>query len=183
MFKDLCDSGKFEGVRRRLILIAGFKYRIRECDAEDISQTALAAYCEHRMRYHDQPNQMAILIGIFQKKCLEFLEQSTRTMQRLQQIAEDGVANGDSPFRPERGGTSRPVIDQIIRREDGDRISDAIQELRPETRELFDLLLEEGIGRRGLIRHLHIKPNTLDSRLRTARLELRSLLETRGVIF
>lgn len=183
MFKDLCNSGKFDEVRRRLILIAGFKYRIRECDAEDIAQTAIAAYCEHRLRYQDQLNQMGILIGIFQNKCLEFLEQSTRTVQRLRQMAEEGVANGDSPFRPERGGTSRPVIDQVIRKEDADRISDAIRSLRPEARELFELLLDEDIGRRGLIRQLRLKPNTLDSRLRTARLELRCLLESRGVVF
>jgi RNA polymerase sigma factor (sigma-70 family) len=181
MLQDLSNPEKFQEVRRRLILIAGFKFRIRECDAEDIAQTALAAYCEHRQRYKAESNQMGILVGIFKKKCLEFIDQSTRTTQRLQKLAQETATDSDSPLHPERGGTALPVIDQVIRREDADRIGEALRELNPRARELFELLVEEDVGRRGLIERLRLKPNTLDSRIRSARIELRDLLKARGI--
>ncbi len=181
MLEELGNPAKFEEVRRRLILIAGFKYRIRECDAEDIAQTALAAYCEHGHRYRNETNQMGILIGIFKKKCLEFIDQSIKTTHRLKRIAEESTKIDESPFKPERGGTARPVIDQVIRREDGTRIVEALQELKPQARELFELLIEEDVGRHGLMKRLKLKANTLDSRIRSARLELRGILKARGI--
>ncbi len=181
MLKELCDHRGFEEIRRRLILIGNFKYRVRDCDAEDIAQTALTAYCEHRERYRDQENQMAILVGIFQKKCLEYIDHACKTTRRLQQIARHCAPDRDSPFKPERGGTTRPVIDQVIRREDAGRIADALGELKPQVRELFELLVEEGVGRRGLIERYSLKPDTLDSRIRAARLELRTRLKAKGI--
>lgn len=181
MLKELGNPEKFEEVRRRLILIAGFKYRIRECDAEDIAQTALTAYCEHDERYRNETNQMGILVGIFKKKCLEYIDHSTKTTHQLKRIVQETAGNDDSPFKPERGGTARPVIDQVIRREDGDRIVEALQELKPQARELFELLLEEDVGRNGLMKRYQLKANTLDSRIRSARLELRDILKSRGI--
>jgi RNA polymerase sigma factor (sigma-70 family) len=182
MLRELCDPLKFEAVRRRLIFISGYKYRIRSSDVEDIVQNALTAYCESRDRYAEETNQMGILVGILQKKCLEFIDHSSKTSRRLKRIAQEGVTTEESPFKPERGGTTRPVVDQVIRKEDGDHIVDALESLKPESREMFELLLEEGVGRRGLIERYNVKANTLDSRLRTARMEFREVLKARGII-
>ncbi len=75
------------------------------------------------------------------------------------------------------------MIEQVIRREDGNKITDAIRELKPQARELFELLLEEDVGRRGLMERFRVRPNTIDSRLRSARLELRELLKAKGIFF
>ena len=185
MICELSDPLGFERIHRKLVFLAWCRFRIRRADAEDIAQNAVASYCEVRGRYQDQANHHAILIGIFRKKCLEFIERETREKEGRLRLQRLGSADNPGPMNtPDtlRGPALEPVVDEIIRRENGKKIQEALGELRPQARELFELLLEEGVGRKGLIDRYGLNKNTLDSRLRTARGEFRRILQSKGVM-
>ena len=63
-----------------------------------------------------------------------------------------------------------------------DRQLTALADLRPESRELFRLMVEEEFDRKDMIRHFGLNKNTYDTRLRTARLELQDVLRKKGVL-
>lgn len=166
-------------MRDKLLYLAWRRYRVPRNEAEDVVQAAIATYLDVYHRYDEEDNQHAILIGIFYKKCLEHIQRSTRDRTRLEKYrrtveaeAEDG--NGTT------GASS--VLEDIINRENGSLILSALRELRPEVREMFQLLVDEDVGRSGLIEYYGLNKNTLDSRLHLARKQLRQLLQRKGVV-
>jgi len=182
MIHRLTDRRAFESVRQKLVYLAWRKYRISAEDADDIVQNAAATYCEVRDRYAGEENQYAILIGIFYKKCLEFIDQSQRESRQMQTFCSKADARRESPWlAPEDSREKKSVLGDLVRQEDGRLILSAMAGLRPESRELFRLMVEEEFERKEMIRHFGLNKNTYDTRLRTARLELRDALRQKGV--
>ena len=77
-------------------------------------------------------------------------------------------------------GAPKAVLEEV-QKEDAEAILGALAELLPEAREMFRLLVEEEVGRQGLIEEYGLNKNTLDTRLHVFRKELRDLLKKRGV--
>jgi len=183
MIEKLADPVSYARLREKLVFLAWHKYRIRREDAGDIFQSALATYFEVRERYEGESNQGGILVGIFNNKCLEHIDRSVRERKRLKKLM--GEADPDRRnawIDPDGRSAARSVLEQLVNREDRRGILEAIDELRPEAREMFRLLVEEGLGRRGLIEHYDLNKNTLDTRLHVFRRELRKLLRDKGVL-
>lgn len=179
----LSDRRRYEAVLAKLTALAWRRYRIPAGEAEDVAQTAIATYCEVRGRYADEENQFGILYGIFRKKCLEFIDRSVRELRRMRECCRTPDAARVNPrLDPEGHGSTRPVLEDLIKREDVKLILAAIDELRPEAAEMLRLLLADGAGRQGLLDRYDINPNTLDWRLHTYRNELRDLLRRKGVL-
>jgi DNA-directed RNA polymerase specialized sigma24 family protein len=179
----LSDARRYEAVLAKLTTLAWRRYRIPIGEAEDIAQTAVTTYCEVRERYADEENQFGILYGIFRKKCLEFIDRSVRELRRLRECCRTPDAARVNPrLDPEGHGSTRPVLEDLIKREDVAIILAALDELRPEAAEMLRLLLAEDVGRQGLLERYDINPNTLDWRLHTYRNEFRKLLRRKGVL-
>ncbi len=189
MIQQLADQQGFAKVVNKLVLMAWLRYRVPRAEAEDVAQTAVATYLEVRHRYVDQPNQHAILIGIFRKKCLEFIDGSARerrklrsygrrieTRRRRDRLDPRVAQNGRALRKPQ------PVLEKIIHEEDVDLILGALGEMRPEARDMLTVLIRGENGRKGLIEKYDLNENTLDSRLRVYRKELRQILLQRGVL-
>ncbi len=189
MIQQLADQQGFAKVVNKLVLMAWLRYRVPRAEAEDVAQTAVATYLEVRHRYVDQPNQHAILIGIFRKKCLEFIDGSARerrklrsygrrieTRRRRDRLDPRVAKNGRALRKPQ------PVLEHIIHEEDVDLILGALGEMRPEARDMLTVLIRGENGRKGLIEKYDLNENTLDSRLRVYRKELRQILLQRGVL-
>ena len=68
-----------------------------------------------------------------------------------------------------------------MQREEGQRILEALTRVSPEARRIFRLLADEEIPRRELIELLNLNANTMDSKLRKFRQELRRILKKLGV--
>ncbi len=171
-----------ERISAKLLQVAWFRYRIPREQAEDVLQTAFAAFLSVRHRYEVEEEHPAILVGIFRKKCLEHIDRSVREKTKLRRYCNAADSARENPWiRRDRPAEAPSVIDELVRREDGRQILEAIAELRPTSRKLFALILRRGLGRKELIDELGINKNTLDSRLHVGRRELRGLLRRRGV--
>ncbi|MEN8150982.1 MAG: hypothetical protein ABFS86_14265 [Planctomycetota bacterium] len=179
----LTERREFEQVRRKLAYLAWRKYRISAENAEDIVQTAVTTYYEVKSRYEGEENQYAILVGIFYKKCLEHIDASQRENRKIKKFRAKPEVQKENPFlQPERDREQKSVLGDLIGREDGSLILSALAGLKPESQELFRLMLEEDYDRKDMIRHFGVNKNTYDTRLRAARLELRASLEQKGVL-
>jgi RNA polymerase sigma factor (sigma-70 family) len=179
----LKDHRAFEKVQRKLVYLAWRKYRIGATDAEDIFQNAVATYYEIKDRFDKSDNETAILVGIFYKKCLEHLDARKRESRRIKSITKNLQESGSSAwFTPENVKENRSILGELIRREDGRRILSAMASLKPESQEMFRLMVEEELGRQEMIRHFGVNKNTYDTRLRAARLELKDALQKKGVL-
>ena len=169
-------------MREKLTFLAWRKYRIAEQDARDIFQASIATYFEVRHRYSERENHTGILVGIFNNKCLEHIDRSVREARKIRNYAGDADALRENPrLEPNGRGAAESTLDRIVQQEDAEAILGALAELRPEAREMFRLLVEEEVGRQGLIEEYGLNKNTLDTRLHVFRKELRDLLKKRGV--
>lgn len=178
----LADAQKCLRIRSKMIGLAWFRYRIPASAAEDVVQSTFAAYFEVRDRYADVADHGALLIGIFRNKCLEHIDRSVREARRLRRYAETSDAARENPWIRPRGPAESPsVVEQLVRDEDRRAIVEALGKLRPHSRELVALTVDEELARPDLIRRLGLNKNTLDSRLHVCRRELRSLLARTGV--
>lgn len=178
----LTDPVRVQEIRSRLIFLAWHNFAIRREFAEDIAQTALTTYCEVKDRYRDQRNQLGILVGIFRNKCLEYIDRSVKEHKKLQEYCSKPDSVRENPWlSPDGNGQSDGVLGDVIQREESQLILSALAELRPEAREMFRLLTEDGVDRKGLIERYGLNKNTLDSRLHVFRKELKSLLRKKGV--
>lgn len=189
MIQQLADQRGYTKVVNRLVLMAWHRYRLPRAEAEDVAQTAVTAYLEVRHRYSDESNQKAILIGIFRKKCLEYIDRSVRERVKLQtygkRVEERRARKRLDPGADHNGRAVRkpePVVERIIHEEDVDLILSALGELRPEAREMLTLLVVQDVGRKGLIEKYGLNENTLDSRLHVYRNEFRAVLRRKGVL-
>jgi RNA polymerase sigma factor (sigma-70 family) len=182
MIRSLTERRAFEQARERLVYLAWRKYGISSEDAEDVVQNAVTTYCEVRARYAGEKNQYAILVGIFYKKCLEFIYRSKREQRQFRSYCS---ATNSRPgiLRPSSGDVTRNigVLSNLVSQEEGRMILAALAEVRPQARALFRPMIEEELERREMIRQLGVNKNTFDTRLRAARKELRELLRCKGV--
>jgi len=177
------DPAYAERISTKLVQLAWFRYRIRVQRAEDVVQTTFATFLTVRHRYEKVADHPAILIGIFRKKCLEHIDRSVREQRKLDRYCHAADAVRENPWiRAVRPGQARSVIDELIDREEGSRITDAIERLRPSSRELVSKIVDDGMGRRELIEELGLNKNTVDSRLHVTRRELRQALKSRDII-
>lgn len=168
------------GVASRLRYFAWRWYRIRGDKADDIVQSAWLTYMEVRERYAGEHARPDLLLGILRNKCREHIARRIRTSRALTGLRAAAEAGETAiPVLP----TPSPdagVVDELVHREDERIILEALGEVRPKAREMFRLLAE-GATRKDLIRRFGLNPNTLDSRLHAYRVELREILEERGV--
>ena len=182
MLERLADPVCHGQIRQKLVFLAWHKYKIRGEDALDIFQNTMATYVQVRSRYREEENHYGILIGIFNNKCLEFIDRSVREQKKFQKYVASPDSRGEVSWIGKNGDSAeKSVLEELINTEDRRHILNAISELRPEAREMFKLLVERGLGRQGLIRHYAINKNTLDTRLHVFRKELKNLLRKRGV--
>ena len=183
MIHRLTERRSYEQVRRKLTYFAWRKYRIDSEHAEDIVQNAVATYCEVKGRYVAEENQYGILVGIFYKKCLEYIDQAQRESRQLKTFCTKADAQRENHWlTPEETREQKSVLGDLVRREDGRIILTALADLRPESREMFRLMAEEELDRKDMIQRTGVNKNTFDTRLRTARIELRDELRKKGVL-
>jgi DNA-directed RNA polymerase specialized sigma24 family protein len=176
------DERAWEQLRSKLIDLAWFRYRIPRDRAEDVFQSAVAAYLEGRANYADVPDAQALLAGFFRNKCLEHIDRSVRESRRLRTYCASADAARANPWiRPGGSGETRSVVEDLVRDEDRRWILRALERLRPISRELVTLIDRDELDRKGLIERLKLNKNTLDSRLHACRRELRALLRRAGV--
>src|SRR5262245_22345273 len=173
----LGDVEALESLSARLLEHAHARYRVSRADAEDVVQTTFAAYLQVRHRYEGAPDQGAILYGIFRKKCAEHIDRSVREQRRLARYLSTPDAAPENPWlRPDAPGETCAALDDILLTETRRRIREAIQELRPASRELIALIVGRDMRRQEIIERLRLNKNTFDSRLHACRAELRALL-------
>ena len=169
-------------LRERFVFLACSRYRLRHATAEDLAQAALLTFLEVRHRYPREEEHPRILTGIFRNKCREHIATSIRNERKrkdLMAVAEKQGADEVS-CRPE-STPDEGVLGDILQREASGAIERALAELREPAREMFQLIARHGLSRRDLIRHYGLNRNTLDSRLRVYRRELREALQRHGV--
>lgn len=178
----LMEPTDLRTMEERLRFLARNRYRIPVERARDVLQEALATFLEVRHRYENEDEHARILVGIFRNKCREYIDRAVRQQKKDKKLKEALVreAQAVSAVPPETthaGG----LLDELVERENGGAILEAINDLRPEAREMFRLIIQEEYSREDLIRHYEVNKNTLDSRLRTYRIELMRQLERRGI--
>ena len=168
------------GTLPRLRYFAWRWYRIPADAADDIAQDAQLTYVEVRSRYEGEGDREDLLLGIFRNKCREWFALRARR-GRARKAMRDAALTGEAPVPvlPDVP-TQQSVLDDMVEREDGRLILEALAALRPKARKMFELI-REGVTRSELIRRFGVNKNTLDSRLHTYRGELRTALEQRGV--
>lgn len=176
----LADAQRSGSLFTKMCLLARTRYGIRPHDAEDLFHDAVVTYMAIHTRYPPGDNHFGLLVGIFNKKALELLDEQQRTgrvtrrfVARLAAEKPD-VARGEDP--------EGPAVDRVVRDEDAALIRSAISSLSDEARELLLTLAEGRMSRLELIEALGINRNTFDTRLRGVRLRLRRVLEDAGVI-
>jgi RNA polymerase sigma factor (sigma-70 family) len=176
----LADDQRASALISKLCFLARARYGILPQDAEDVFHDAVLTYIAVHERYPPGDNHFGLLVGIFHKKSLEFLDSQERRgrvarrfVAKLQADRPD-VARGEDPCGP--------AVDRVIREEDASLIRSAIASLSDEARELLLTLAEGRMSRLDLIRALGINRNTFDTRLRGVRLRLKGTLESAGVL-
>lgn len=176
----LSDAGRASALLSKVCFVARARYGILPQDAEDIFNESVATYLVIHGRYPPNDNHFGLLVGIFHKKSLEFLD----GQERLGRVARRFVARLQSD-RPElaRGeDPGGPVVDRVVRDEDAGLIRAAIHSLSPQARELLLTLAEGRMTRLEMIQSLGVNRNTFDTRLRSMRLRLMRTLADAGVI-
>jgi RNA polymerase sigma factor (sigma-70 family) len=165
-----------------LVYLARRQYRLSRDVAEELVQSALVTYLEVRHRYPRTEEHTRILVGIFRNKCREHIGRSVRTARTLDGLrrAAVGQASGTPGARVEPM-LETGVLGEIVNREEGRLILEALARLRPQAREMFRLITEEGLSRKELMDRFGLNANTLDSRLHAYRGEFRKILQGQGV--
>ena len=178
----ILDTDERERLGARLLYLAWRWYRIPNEVAEDIVQAAVVTFIEVRERYPREEEHQVILIGIFRNKCREHIDRVMRATRGLRALRAAARA-GDSavPVLPADSTAEDGILHELVNREDGQIILEALGELRPRAREMFRLIIEEGCSRQELIERYGLNKNTLDSRLHAYRAEFREILTRRGV--
>lgn len=181
----MIEDGKLiEDTRARLIYLAWRRYRIPKETAEDLVQNALATFIEVRDRYAKVEEHPRVLTGVFRNKCREHIDFRVREQKKFRELASSADARREIPtVAPDGARPDQGVLDQLVRGEEAAIILEALAELRPEAREMFELIVEDGASRKDLIERYGLNKNTLDSRLHVYRRELRTLLARRGFQF
>lgn len=167
-------------VERKFHFIARERYHIRHQDAVDLIQSTIETFLQVQDRYPRAEEHARIIVGIFRNKCREHIERAVRSGRRVEELRREIEAGtADIPAIREARRADGGLVDDLIRREEAARILSALAALRPEAREIFRLITEEGLTRKQLIARLGLNPATLDSRLHTYRKELKRLLKDR----
>lgn len=176
----LRDERRMAALLAKVTYMARTRYGIRAQDAEDIFHESVVTYLQIHDRYPARDNHFGILVGVFQRKSLEFIGAS----QRKDRVAERLLARlrADRPDLARGEDPQGDVTERVIRDEDAQLIRDAIEALSPESRELVLALAEGRATRLEMIESLGVNRNTFDTRLRTVRLRLRRALESLGVL-
>jgi RNA polymerase sigma factor (sigma-70 family) len=176
----LRDERRMAALLAKVTYMARTRYGIRAQDAQDIFHESVVTYLQIHGRYPPGDNHFGLLVGVFQRKALEFLGAS----QRKDRVAERLLARlrADRPDLARGEDPSGNVADCVIREEDARLIRAAIDALSPESRELVLALAEGRATRLEMIESLGMNRNTFDTRLRTVRLRLKKALETLGVL-
>jgi RNA polymerase sigma factor (sigma-70 family) len=176
------DEIALERIRSMMLALAWRWYRLRPDDAEDVVQSAFVTFLEIRHRYPSGEDHVRILVGVFRKKCLEFLRRSVSDRRRLLKYCATPEAAAENPWiRPGYPASAPSAVEVISRSEDDHGIVAAIGELTPASNRIASLIVDDGMGRGELIEHFGVNPNTLDTRLRACRRELCERLVARGV--
>jgi RNA polymerase sigma factor (sigma-70 family) len=176
---DALEQGEEARLRSSLVYLARRRYRIRREVAEDLVQAALLTYLEVKHRYPRTEEHLRILVGIFRNKCREHIGRSVRAARGLHALRSSAESDGSQSVRGEATNEDG-VLQDIVGREEGRLIVQALGRLRPQAREMFRLIVEENLTRKELMRRFAVNANTLDSRLHTYRKEFRRLLDRQG---
>jgi RNA polymerase sigma factor (sigma-70 family) len=172
------ETGRFQA---GLIYLAKRQYRLPRDVAEDLVQAALVTYLEVRHRYPRSEEHLRILVGIFRNKCREHIGRSVRAARGLDALKSNALGGGGAQSAARMEPTLEDgVLHELVSREDGRLILQALARLRPQAREMFRLITEEGLDRKQLMTRFGLNANTLDSRLHTYRRELRGILDRQG---
>ncbi len=176
----LGDETRATALLSKVCFLARARYGILPQDAEDIFSDSVVTYLKIHQRYPLNENHFGILVGVFHKKSLEFLDgrdRSVRVARRFiarLQAERPELARGEDP--------SGAAVERVLREEDATLIRAAIASLPVDTRELLLKLAEGGMTRLEMIEALGINRNTFDTRLRAVRLRLKEALENSGVL-
>lgn len=176
----LGDEKRMSGLMAKMQFMARTRYGIRVQDAQDIFHEAVATYLSIHGRYPPRDNHFGILVGIFQRKALEFLD----ARQRDGRVAQRYVTRlqSDRPVVARGEDPEGDVAERVIREEDAALIRGAIVSLKGEGREMLLALAEGRSSRLEMIERLGLNRNTFDTRLRALRLKLKKSLEESGVL-
>jgi DNA-directed RNA polymerase specialized sigma24 family protein len=175
----LADEARVKKLQAKVCFLARARYGILPQDAEDIFHDAVATYLVIRNRYGSKDNHFGLLVGIFHKKALEFLDVrdrqgriAKRFVNRLRAARPD-VARGEDPY-----GTAD---ERIIRSEEAGLIQEVVAELPEEWREVLLAIAEKRETRLSVIERMQMNRNTFDTRVRRWRLELKKKLLDSGI--
>jgi len=176
----LGDDVRSSALFSKVSFIARARYGIRPQDAEDIFQDSVVTYLAIHERYPAGDNHFGILVGVFHKKSLEFLDSE----DRLGRVAKRFVARlqADRPVVARGEDPSGPAVERVVRDEDAALIRSAISTLSDDARELLLALAEGRMSRLDMIQALGINRNTFDTRLRNVRMRLKRVLAESGVL-
>jgi DNA-directed RNA polymerase specialized sigma24 family protein len=179
MLGELGSDAELSRLRAKLVHLA-MRRGLRAADAEDVAQSSLAAYLEVRGRYDRDQNHAAILFGILQNKCLEFFDRARREKEALARCASIPDVAREHPLIVLDGktGASAGALEEILSREAGQQILEALAKL-PEAMRQTILRLAE-VGRAGVVARSGENKNTVDTRIHVARQRFRKLLVQRG---
>ena len=176
----LNDERRTLELKSKVCANARSRFGIQLHDAEDIFHEAVLTYLGIHVRYTERDNHFGLLVGIFHKKCLEFLGRLERQGRVTRRMAANLQAN--QPFVARGEDPKGPAVERVIRREDAAIIRDAIDALEDESQEILLDLAEGRVSRLELIDRLGINRNTFDSRLRSLRLRLKRDLAESGIL-
>ncbi len=180
LMKALADESRASTLVSKLCFIARARYGILPQDAEDIFHEAIVTYLAIHERYPPGDNHFGLLVGVYHKKSLEFLD----SQDRRGRVAKRFVAKlqADRPVLARGEDPGGAAVDRVVREEDAALIRSAIAALAPESRELLLTLADGRMTRLELIAALGVNRNTFDTRLRGVRLRLMHVLEQSGVL-
>lgn len=180
LMEALADEKRTSALMAKMQFMARTRYGIRAQDSQDIFHEAVATYLTIHGRYPAGDNHFGLLVGIYQRKALEFLDArqrdgrvAQRYVSRLQSH-RPVVARGEDP--------EGDVAERVIREEDAAIIRTAIGTLRGEGRDMLLALAEGRTSRLEMIESLGLNRNTFDTRLRALRIKLKKALEESGVL-
>jgi RNA polymerase sigma factor (sigma-70 family) len=175
------EKGETARLHTSLVYLARRQYRIARDIAEDLVQAAMVTWLEVKHRYPRAEEHLRILVGIFRNKCREHIGRSVRTARGMESLRSNAISGGPAAATLRAApATEDGVLSDIVNREDGRLILEALGNLRPQAREMFRLIAEEGLSRKELMERFSLNANTLDSRLHTYRRELRAILDRQG---